>query len=347
MKVLSKRLLIKQNEVDHTLSERNVLVQTISSPFIVTLKFSFQTADHLFLVMDYIPGGELFAYLQRHRTLGEHQARFFIAELVCALEEIHANKVVYRDLKPENILLDAQGHIALTDFGLCKELKEKTTTSTFCGTSEYLAPEMILKKEYSQVIDWWSLGILLYELVTGGAPFHSVHLDVLYRRILKQPLSFPSNGVSLSLECKDLIQQLLQRDPSKRLGARNGAADIKQHPFFKGIRWDVVAKKQMPPPSPKKSSPTAINIPSSHYLSVSSKNTKKQNINKYNTLGKKSAQLGPSSLESQVSFMTKESVPLSLSTQNAFQGFSYIRDDGYLQPGDETSDDDDDDDDYY
>ncbi|KAI8097483.1 protein kinase A catalytic subunit [Halteromyces radiatus] len=319
MKVLSKQLLIKRNEVDHTLAERNVLVQTITSPFIVTLKFSFQTASHLFLVMDYLPGGDLFTCLERHRILEEHQARFYIAELVCALEEIHAHKVVYRDLKPENILLDAQGHIALTDFGLCKELKDNTTTSTFCGTSEYLAPEMVLKKEYTQAIDWWSLGILLYELLTGNAPFHSVHLDVLYRRILNQPLSFPSSR-HLSMEAKDLIQQLLKRDPTKRLGSTHGATDIKKHPFFKNIRWDQVARKQMSPPSLSsqrdKSTSMAINIPSS----LSMDHTKK-NINKH------------------------DSIPLNQSTQNVFQGFSYIRDDGPLHPSDVDNDDDDDDDD--
>ncbi|CAO3637434.1 unnamed protein product [Cunninghamella echinulata] len=348
MKVLSKKLLIEQNEVAHTLSERNVLVQSINSPFIVNLKFSFQTTSHLFLVMDYISNGDLFNHLQRHRKLNEHCARFYIAELVCALEDIHAQNVVYRDLKPENILLDAQGHIALTDFGLCKELREKeTTTNTFCGTNEYLAPEMVLKKSYDKSIDWWALGILLYELLTGDVPFHSVHLDVLYRRILKQPLSFPTY---LSDQAVDLLEQLLNRDPTTRLGSKRGAMEIKQHPFFKGIPWNSVAKKQLPPPSITSKNTGAINIPSS------SINNNKINKNKNKNKSKpfKSPMNHPSfnnhlckvsstnSIESQVSFLNHPSIPISQSTQHAFQGFSYVRDDDLLKQNDLDELDDDD-----
>ncbi|KAI8344248.1 kinase-like domain-containing protein [Chlamydoabsidia padenii] len=320
MKVLSKRLLVDQNEVNHTISERNVLIRTIDSPFIVNLQYSFQTASHLFLVMDYLPGGDLYTYLQHHRTLTEDQARFILAELVCALSDLHANNVIYRDLKPENVLLDGHGHVALTDFGFCKELKDKeTSTGTFCGTTEYMAPEMVLKDKYTLAIDWWCLGILLYELVTGLAPFHSVHLDTLYRRILKQPIIFPS--INLSMDCKDLIQQLLQRDPSKRLGAKN----IKLHPFFNNnqhICWDLVAKKQSKSPlycRPSSLTPatTAIDIRPSQSHSFSGQPLKQQ------------LDLS-SSLGSQVSFLTKDSIPLDVSTQNAFQGFSYTLADDLL-----------------
>lgn len=313
MKVLSKRLLVEQNEVKHTISERNVLLRTTTSPFVVNLQFSFQTADRLFLVMDYLPGGDLYTYLQRHRMLEEDHARFFVAELVCALSDLHTQKVLYRDLKPENILLDDQGHIALTDFGLCKELEDTDlTTSTFCGTTEYMPPEMILKENYTQAIDMWCLGILLYELITGGAPFHSVHLDTLYQRILKQPLTFPSS-VPISNEAKDLIHKLLHRDPAKRLRT----LDIKRHPFFDGICWEEVAKKQVPPPTAKSSiSSSAIAILPSPNNSASL------------------SRCDSSSLESQVSFMVRGAIPLSVSTQNAFQGFSYIPEDGPLHSGD-------------
>lgn len=365
MKVLSKKLLIEQDEVAHTLSERNVLVQSINSPFIINLKFSFQTNSHLFLVMDYISNGDLFNHLQRHRKLNEHSARFYIAELVCALEDIHAQNVVYRDLKPENILLDGQGHIALTDFGLCKELKKgETSTNTFCGTNEYLAPEMVLKKSYDKSVDWWALGVLLYELLTGDVPFHSVHLDVLYRRILKQPLSFPSY---LSDQAVDLLEQLLNRDPKLRLGSKRGAMEIKQHPFFKGISWNSVAKKQIPPPSITKKNIGAINIPSSSTSSSSLskknknmnmvKNNKSKPINNNNNNSNHSlssnnlcripsTNLSINSLESQVSFMNHPSIPISQSTEQAFQGFSYVRDDDILKQND-LDDLDDDIDDWF
>ncbi|KAI9499483.1 kinase-like domain-containing protein [Zychaea mexicana] len=304
MKVLSKKLLIAQNEVTHTIAERNVMIRTISNPFIVTLKFSFQTADHLFLVMDYVPGGELFSYLQREHYLNEDRARFYVAELVCALEHIHMHQVVYRDLKPENILLDAQGHIALADFGLSKELKRANeTTTTFCGTSEYLAPEMVRQEPYTQAVDWWSLGILLYELLVGGAPFHSVHLDVLYRKICKAPLKFPAQP-SVSPEAKDLIAQLLDRNPATRVGAEQ----VKAHPFFRNIQWDLIAQKQVRPPF------------------------KPVLANQRQTSSSSSLQ-PPFTMKQPPSFLavrknaTRPSSPLSSSNQSAFRGFSYVRDD--------------------
>ncbi|KAI9275557.1 kinase-like domain-containing protein [Phascolomyces articulosus] len=312
MKVLSKKLLIAQNEVTHTIAERNVMIRTIANPFIVTLKFSFQTADHLFLVMDYVPGGELFSYLQREHYLNEDRARFYVAEIVCALEHIHTHQVVYRDLKPENILLDAQGHVALTDFGLCKELKrDNETTTTFCGTSEYLAPEMVLQQPYTQAVDWWSLGILLYELLVGGAPFHSVHLDVLYRKICKAPLKFPAQP-SVSPEAKDLIAKLLDRNPE----TRPAAAQVKAHPFFRSIQWDLIATKQVRPP----------------FKPVLANQRQQQHYNSTTASSSSSLQpFGTTSMKQPPSFMairknaTRSS--LSSSNQSAFRGFSYVRDD--------------------
>ena len=304
MKVLSKKLLIAQNEVTHTIAERNVMIRTLSNPFIVTLKFSFQTADHLFLVMDYVPGGELFSYLQREQYLNENRAQFYVAELVCALEHIHTHQIVYRDLKPENILLDAQGHVALADFGLSKELQRANeTTTTFCGTSEYLAPEMVRQEPYTQAVDWWSLGILLYELLIGGAPFHSVHLDVLYRRICKAPLKFPAQP-AISPEAKDLIIQLLDRNPATRFAA----AQVKAHPFFKNIQWDLIAQKQVRPPF----KPVLDNQrPSSSAPSSS--------------LQQPLAMKQPPSFIAVRKNATRPSSPLSSSNQSAFKGFSYVR----------------------
>jgi len=162
MKILQKKDIVERQEVAHTLSERNVLIQA-SSPFLVGLKFSFQTPDKLYLVLDYMNGGELFYQLQKETAFSEVRAKFYTAELVLALEHLHKYNIVYRDLKPENILLDGNGHIALTDFGLCKEnVAFDETTNTFCGTAEYLAPEVLTGQGYGKPVDWWSLGILLY-----------------------------------------------------------------------------------------------------------------------------------------------------------------------------------------
>ncbi|KAG2227327.1 hypothetical protein INT45_004282 [Circinella minor] len=308
MKVLSKKLLIAQNEVTHTIAERNVMIRTISNPFIVTLKFSFQTTDHLFLVMDYVPGGELFSYLQREQYFNEDRARFYVAEIVCALEHIHTHQVVYRDLKPENILLDAQGHVALTDFGLCKELKrDNETTTTFCGTSEYLAPEMVLQQPYTQAVDWWSLGILLYELLVGDAPFHSVHLDVLYRKICKAPLKFPTRP-QISSDAIDLIGKLLDRNPE----TRPGAIQVKSHPFFKNIQWDLIATKQVRPPF----KPVLAN----------QRQQQQSSLHPYSSTTATTSMKQPPSFIAVRKNAARGSSPLSSSNQSAFRGFSYVRD---------------------
>ncbi|KAI9472278.1 MAG: protein kinase A catalytic subunit [Benjaminiella poitrasii] len=248
MKVLSKRLLLAENEVETAVNERNVLVQKLSNPFIANLKYSFQTANHLFLIMDYFPGGELFDFLERERCLSEKRCHFFAAEIVCALDNIHANQIVYRNLKPESILLDAQGHLALTDFGLCKPLKNKDDLIhdgvPANMTHEYLAPEMVMKKPYGMAADWWSLGVLLFELLTGSPPFHSVDEAELFTQILESPVKFPAGGC-ISEEAKDFVTRLLERDPTKRLGSQGDVAEVKTHAFFKDVNWDVVYKKQM------------------------------------------------------------------------------------------------------
>ncbi|KAI7901594.1 protein kinase A catalytic subunit [Cokeromyces recurvatus] len=255
MKVLSKRLLLAEDEVDTAFNERNVLVQSLSNPFIANLKYSFQTTHHLFLIMDYFRGGELFDFLEREGCLSEKRCHFFAAEIVCALEHIHANHIVYRNLKPESILLDAHGHLALTDFGLCKILKTRTdlvqeddssNSSSVLSkmTPEYVSPEIIMKKPYGMAADWWSLGILMFELLTGSPPFHSMDSNELHQQILEAPVKFPSGGC-ISEEAKDFVYRLLERDPKKRLGSQGDAAEVKAHPFFKDVRWDLVYEKQM------------------------------------------------------------------------------------------------------
>ena len=198
MKVLSKKEIVAKKEVAHTIGERKILQRSLESPFLVGLKFSFQTDAELFLVTDFKSGGELFWHLQRESRFSEERARFYIAELTLALEHLHKHDIVYRDLKPENILLDATGHVALCDFGLSKpDLPANQLTNTFCGTTEYLAPEILLDDlGYSKMVDFWSLGVLLFEMLCGWSPFYNEDTQVMYRNICYGKIKFPRNTVS-------------------------------------------------------------------------------------------------------------------------------------------------------
>ena len=168
VKVLEKKMILKKNETAHIMCERNVLLKNLNHPFLVGLRYSFQSHDKLYFVLDYVNGGELFFHLQKDRHFTEPRARFYAAEITSALGYLHSEGIIYRDLKPENILLDREGHIVLTDFGLCKDgLRDRDTTNTFCGTPEYLAPEVIQKQSYDRTVDWWCLGAVLYEMIYG------------------------------------------------------------------------------------------------------------------------------------------------------------------------------------
>lgn len=243
LKTIRKQHIISRMEVTHTLAERTVLAK-ITNPFIVPLKFSFQSKEKLYLVLSFINGGELFHHLQREGKFSMDRSRFYIAELLSAIESLHELNVIYRDLKPENILLDYQGHIALCDFGLCKlNMNNEDKTNTFCGTPEYLAPELLLNQGYTRSVDWWTLGTLLYEMLTGLPPFYDDDHNVMYRKILQNPLKFP--GFLENTDVKDLLIKLLQKDPSKRL---NDPQVIKSHPFFKDIDWTKLLNKSYLPP---------------------------------------------------------------------------------------------------
>ncbi|ODV66549.1 Pkinase-domain-containing protein [Hyphopichia burtonii NRRL Y-1933] len=243
LKTLRKQHIISRMEVTHTLAERTVLAR-ITNPFIVPLKFSFQSPEKLYLVLSFINGGELFWHLQKEGKFSMDRSRFYIAELLTALESLHELNVIYRDLKPENILLDYQGHIALCDFGLCKlNMSNNDKTNTFCGTPEYLAPELLLNQGYTRCVDWWTLGTLLYEMLTGLPPFYDDDVSTMYRKILQNPLKFPS--FLENTDVQDLLIKLLQKDPSKRL---NDAIEIKNHNFFKDIDWNKLLHKNYLPP---------------------------------------------------------------------------------------------------
>ena len=196
MKVLSKKEIVAKKEVAHTIGERKILQRSLECPFLVGLKFSFQTEKELFFVTDYKCGGELFWHLQKEGRFNEDRARFYIAELILALEHLHKYDIVYRDLKPENILLDATGHVALCDFGLSKpDLTNDQLTNTFCGTTEYLAPEVLLdEKGYGKHVDFWSLGVLLFEMCCGWSPFYAEQTQEMYRLICYGKIRFPKHG---------------------------------------------------------------------------------------------------------------------------------------------------------
>ncbi|OQO05383.1 hypothetical protein B0A48_09151 [Cryoendolithus antarcticus] len=245
LKTIRKQHIISRSEVAHTLAERSVLAQ-INNPFIVPLKFSFQSPEKLYLVLAFVNGGELFHHLQKEQRFDINRSRFYAAELLCALECLHGFGVIYRDLKPENILVDYVGHIALCDFGLCKlDMKDEDKTNTFCGTPEYLAPELLHGQGYTKAVDWWTLGVLLYEMLTGLPPFYDENTNEMYRKILAEPLHFPGPEI-VPPAARDLLTRLLDRDATRRLGS-NGAAEIKAHPFFHSIDWRKLLDRKYEP----------------------------------------------------------------------------------------------------
>lgn len=243
LKTLRKHHIVSRMEVTHTMAERTVLAR-INNPFVVPLKFSFQSPEKLYLVLSFINGGELFYHLQKSGKFSMDRSRFYIAELLSALESLHELNVIYRDLKPENILIDYQGHIALCDFGLCKlNMSNDDKTNTFCGTPEYLAPELLLNQGYTRSVDWWTLGTLLYEMLTGLPPFYDDDVPTMYKKILQNTLKFPP--FLEGTDAQDLLAKLLQKDPAHRL---DDAHQIKSHPFFKNIDWKKLLDKGYQPP---------------------------------------------------------------------------------------------------
>ncbi|RWS04291.1 RAC serine/threonine-protein kinase-like isoform X3, partial [Dinothrombium tinctorium] len=222
----------------------------------IALKYSFQTSDRLCFVMEYVNGGELFFHLSRERIFSEERTRFYGAEILLALDYLHSQGIIYRDLKLENLLLDKDGHIKIADFGLCKEdINFGSTTRTFCGTPEYLAPEVIEDNDYGRAVDWWGLGVVMYEMMVGRLPFYNRDHDILFQLILLEDVKFPK---TLSTEAKSLLSGLLAKDPKKRLGGgQEDAKEIMFHPFFIGINWqDLLERKVQPLFKPQVTSDT-------------------------------------------------------------------------------------------
>ncbi|KAJ3124833.1 camp-dependent protein kinase catalytic subunit [Physocladia obscura] len=244
LKALRKSDVIKMHQVEHILNEKRIL-SVLDMPFLVGMLTAFQDAGHLYFVLEYIQGGELFTFLRRCGRFETGMARLYAAEVTLAFEYLHLRHIVYRDLKPENLLIDAKGHIKITDFGFAKLIKDDQTW-TLCGTPDYLAPEIIKAKGYGKSVDWWALGILIYEMIAGFPPFTDDDNIKLFEKIIACKLRFPEG---FDKKAKNLCKCLLTPDLSKRFGnLRKGAADVKTHEWFEPIDWDRLIRLDIQTP---------------------------------------------------------------------------------------------------
>jgi len=257
IKVLKKEFIIENDEVESTKSEKRVflIANKERHPFLVNLHACFQTETRVYFVMDYISGGDLMMHIQRG-PFGSKRAQFYAAEVCLALKYFHENGVIYRDLKLDNILLTLDGHIKIADYGLCKEdMWYGSTTSTFCGTPEFMAPEILLDKKYGRAVDWWAFGVLIYQMLLQQSPFRGEDEDEIYDAILSDeplyPIHMPRDSVSI-------LQKLLTREPELRLGSGpTDAQEIMSHAFFRNINWEDIQDRDVQPPfQPQISNPT-------------------------------------------------------------------------------------------
>lgn len=247
LKVLKKDNIIKRNQVEHTKTERSVLGY-VKHPFIVGLNMAFQSEEKLYFVLDYCAGGELFFHLGKVGKFAEPRACFYAAEIILAISYVHDLDIVYRDLKPENVLLDSRGHVRLTDFGLSKEgiSNSSSGANSFCGTPEYLAPEILNRQGHGRAVDWWSLGALLYEMLTGLPPFYCRDREKLFEKIRRGTLEYPKY---LTPRSQQLLRGLLMKDPHQRLGSGpKDAGDVKAQEFFSDVDWDKLMGGDVAPP---------------------------------------------------------------------------------------------------
>jgi len=257
MKVIKKELVTDDEDIDWVQTEKHVFETASNHPFLVGLHSCFQTASRLFFVIEFVRGGDLMFHMQRQRRLPEEHARFYSAEICLALNYLHERGIIYRDLKLDNVLLDHEGHIKLTDYGMCKEgIRTGDTTSTFCGTPNYIAPEILRAEDYGFSVDWWALGVLLYEMLAGRSPFDIVGAtdnpdqnteDYLFQVILEKTIRIPR---SLSVKAASILKGFLNKNPADRLGCNreHGFMEIMTHNFFRTIEWELLEQKQIPPP---------------------------------------------------------------------------------------------------
>ncbi|KAJ6185818.1 hypothetical protein N7519_007119 [Penicillium mononematosum] len=236
LKILRKADVIKLKQVEHVRNERKALAAVVDHPFITTLIASFSDEKCLYMLLDYCPGGEIFTYLRRQRRFSEEVSTFYAAEITMTIEFLHdVHGVAYRDLKPENILLDADGHLKLVDFGFAKQVDNRETY-TLCGTPEYLAPEVIQNSGHGLAVDWWALGILIYEFLIGQPPFWDQNPMRIYEQIIEGRLRFPPN---MPAAAQNIVSLLCKTNPTERLGhISGGSTRVKSHPFFQDVIWD-------------------------------------------------------------------------------------------------------------
>mmetsp|Transcript_33887 Transcript_33887/g.91727 ORF Transcript_33887/g.91727 Transcript_33887/m.91727 type:complete len:365 (-) Transcript_33887:131-1225(-) len=243
IKIMKKSEVIRLKQVEHVRAEKQIMAM-IEHPFIVNLLTTFQDEKRLFMLLEYINGGELFSYLRKEGRLPNDSARFYAGEIILAFSYLHSLNIVYRDLKPENLLIDSEGHMKITDFGFAKVVEDRTWT--LCGTPEYLAPEIVQSKGHGKPVDWWAVGILIFEMLAGYPPFYDENPFGIYQKVLAGKIEFPRH---FDVKVKDLIKRLLVKESGKRLGClKAGAEDLKKHKWYKGMDWDLLLNRTIPPP---------------------------------------------------------------------------------------------------